>query len=398
MSLPINPHVVNAIDPPIAEAHSWIAGRSFPQDKPLLDLAQGVPSYPPPKVITDRVAERAALFETAQYTPIKGIPALREALAAHVAQRYGGEVGAEHILISAGCNQAFCLAIQALARSGDAVMLPVPYYFNHQMWLEMQGIDAIHLPFREDRSGIPDPEEAAELLTDTTRAVLLVSPSNPTGAVYPPAIIKAFAELAAERGIALILDETYRDFLDDADGPPHDLFRDPAWGETVVQLYSFSKTFSLTGYRVGAVTAGPRVLEAVAKIMDTVQICTPRISQDAALEGLRSAWPWIAEQRAALAQREAALRTLFKAGDLGYELISAGGYFGYVRHPFPGRGAVDVAKSLADDHNVLCLPGTYFGPGQEQFLRLAFANVHTDDMPALGERLHASAARGPRAA
>ncbi|MEM1434618.1 MAG: aminotransferase [Pseudomonadota bacterium] len=392
MTLALNPDVLNAIDPPIAEAHSWIAGRSFPTEKPLLDLAQGVPSYPPAAAISAHVAERAALFETAQYTPIKGIPELRATLAAHVAERYGGHVGAEHVLISAGCNQAFCLAIQALARTGDAIMLPVPYYFNHQMWLEMQGITPIHLPFRRDRAGVPDPEEAAALLTPATRAIVLVSPSNPTGAVYPPDVIAAFCDLAAERGIALIVDETYRDFLTDDNGPPHQLFDDPHWGETVVQLYSFSKTFSLTGYRVGSVIAGTRVLEAVAKIMDTVQICTPRISQDAALYGLQHVWPWVAEKRAMLAQREHALRDVFAADDLDYELISAGGYFAYIQHPFEDRSAKAVARMLAEEQNVLCLPGSYFGPGQERFLRFAFANAEADGMEMLATRLQDSVA------
>jgi aspartate/methionine/tyrosine aminotransferase len=172
------------------------------------------------------VAERAALFETAQYTAIEGIPALRESLAAHVAERYRGYVAAENMLITAGCNQAFCLAIQALARAGDAVMLPVPYYFNHQMWLEIQGITPIHLPFRQDRAGVPDPDEAAALLTPETKAIVLVTPSNPTGAVYPPAVIDQFRDLAEERGIALIVDETYRDFLVDENGPPHNLIRE----------------------------------------------------------------------------------------------------------------------------------------------------------------------------
>jgi aspartate/methionine/tyrosine aminotransferase len=394
MTLSLNPDVLGAIDPPIAEAHSWIAGREFPAQKPLLDLAQGVPSYPPPQGISDHVAERAALFETAQYTAINGTLALRETLAAQVGERYGGHVAAENVLITAGCNQAFCLALLALARAGDAVMLPVPYYFNHQMWLEMQGITPIHLPFRQDRAGVPDPQEAASLLTDNTRAIVLVTPSNPTGAVYPPAVIAQFRDLAADRGIALVLDETYRDFLDDRDGPPHGLIGPAGWDETLVQLYSFSKTFSLTGYRVGAVTAGARVIEAVSKVMDTVQICTPRISQDAALYGLQHCWPWVAEKRALLAGREAALREVFRGGDLGYELISAGGYFAYVRHPFEHRSAREVARSLADEQNVLCLPGSFFGPGQERFLRFAFANVEQEHIGMLAERLRASAAAG----
>lgn len=392
MHLALNPDVLGAIDPPIAEAHSWIAGRSFPPEKPLLDLAQGVPSYPPAQEISNHVAERAAFFETAQYTEIHGIPELRETLAAHVSERYHGHVAAENMLISAGCNQAFCLAIQALARAGDAVMLPVPYYFNHQMWLEIQGITPIHLPFRHDRAGVPDPEEAASLLTDKTKAIVLVSPSNPTGAVYPPAVFSQFRDLAAQRGIALIVDETYRDFLDDERGPPHNLIKEGGWDETVVQLYSFSKTFSLTGYRVGSVTASARVIDAVAKIMDTVQICTPRISQDAALYGLQHCWPWVAEKRAMLARRESALRDVFRQNDLGYELVSAGGYFAYIRHPFEHLSAKEVARSLAEKHNVLCLPGSFFGPGQERFLRFAFANAEESDIAQLATRLKASAA------
>lgn len=391
MSFDLNPDVLDAIDPPIAEAHSWIAGRSFAPDKPLLDLAQGVPSYPPAEAITAHVAERAALFETAQYTAINGIPELRQALATHVSERYGGQVGAENMLISAGCNQAFCLAILALARAGDAVMLPVPYYFNHQMWLEMQGISPIHLPFRHDRAGVPDPLEAAELLTEKTKAIVLVSPSNPTGAIYPPAVIAQFRDLAMERGIALIIDETYRDFLGDEDGPPHRLFDDENWGDAVVQLYSFSKSFSLTGYRVGAITAGTRFIDAASKIMDTVQICTPRISQDAALYGLKHVWPWVAEKRAMLAGREAALREVFSDSALPYELISAGGYFAYIRHPFEGKTAKQVARKLADEQNILCLPGSFFGPGQDSYLRFAFANVEAADIGMLAERLKASA-------
>lgn len=390
MTIALNPDVLGAIDPPIAEAHSWIAGRTFPAEKKLLDLAQAVPSYPPAAEISGHVAERAALFETAQYTAIKGIPELRESLAGHVAARYGGEVAADNILITAGCNQAFCIAVLALAKAGDAVMLPVPYYFNHQMWLEMQGIEPIHLPFRRDRAGVPDPEEAAALLTENTKAILLVSPNNPTGAVYPPEVIARFRDLAAERGIALILDETYRDFLIDADGPPHALFQDAAWGDSVIQLYSFSKTFSLTGYRVGSIVAGGKLIDAAAKIMDTVQICTPRISQDAALYGLRHVWPWVAEKRSMLAEREAALREIFRANDLGYELISAGAYFSYIRHPFEGLSAKQVARKLADEQNILCLPGSFFGPGQDRFLRFAFANAEASEMPELARRLRAS--------
>lgn len=392
MSFVLNSDVLGAIEPPIAESQTWIAGRTFPSDKPLLDMSQAVPSYAPAKELTDHVAERAAHFETAQYSVIRGVVELRQELADHVATRYGGVIGPDNVLISAGCNQAFCMAVLAIARAGDAVMLPVPYYFNHQMWLEMQGIDPIHLPFRFDRAGVPDPEEARRLLTEKTKAIVLVSPNNPTGAVYPPEVIAEFRDLAAEKGIALILDETYRDFLEDENGPPHDLFKDEKWGETLIQLYSFSKTFSLTGYRAGSVMAGAKTIDAITKIMDTIQICTPRISQYAALYGLRHVWPWVAEKRDMLKGRKEALEVAFRSNDLGYELVSAGAYFSYVRHPFADLSAKQVARKLADEQNILCLPGSFFGPDQERFLRLAFANAKAEEMPELAKRLRASLA------
>jgi aspartate/methionine/tyrosine aminotransferase len=388
MSLSVNPDVIRAIDPPIAEAQSWIAGRKFSPENPLLDMAQAVPSYPPAKTLRDHLASRLAKFETAQYTPIAGIAPLRSTLAGHMNQAYGGVIGPENVLISAGCNQAYSLAILALARAGDEVILPVPYYFNHMMWLQMQGISAVALPFRTDRGGVPDPEEAAGLITERTRAIVLVTPNNPTGAAYPPETIAAFRDLAAERGIALIIDETYKDFLDD--GAPHTLFRDERWGNTVVQLYSFSKAFSLTGYRVGSVIAGEQVIGAVTKIMDTVSICAARISQDAALFALENLSEWVTNKRGIINARRDSVREIFRANDLGYELISSGAYFAYLQHPFHGTSARNVARRLVDEHNILCLPGSFFGSNQEQCLRLAYANATVEEMPILASRLRES--------
>jgi aspartate/methionine/tyrosine aminotransferase len=388
MPLTVNPDVIRAIEPPIAEAQSWIADRDFPAEKPLLDLAQAVPSYPPAEALRAHLAERTGMFETAQYTAIAGVPALRSALATHMNGVYGGSIGPEDILISAGCNQAYCLTILALAKAGDEVILPVPYYFNHMMWLQMQGIDVVPLRFRADRGGVPDPEEAAGLITERTRAIVLVTPNNPTGAVYPAETIAAFRDLAAARGIALIIDETYKDFLDE--GAPHALFQDERWGETVVQLYSFSKAFSLTGYRVGSVIAGERVIRSVTKIMDTVSICTARIAQDAALYGLGNLAGWVTDKRSMINTRRDAIRDVFRSNALGYELISSGAYFAYARHPFDGIPARDVARKLADEQNILCLPGSFFGPDQEQCLRFAYANASVAEMPLLAARLKAS--------
>jgi aspartate/methionine/tyrosine aminotransferase len=386
MPFSTNPDVVAVVEPPIAEAKAWVQGLQWPADRPLLDLCQAVPSYPPAEELRAHLAERVREFETAQYTAITGIAPLRETLAEHMAGVYGGTVEAENMLITAGCNQAYSLALMALARRGDEVILPLPYYFNHQMWLDALGVTAVHLPFRPDRGGVPDPEEAARLITPRTRALVLVSPNNPTGAVIPPPVLAAFRDLCAERGIALVLDETYKDFLDPGE-PRHGLFRDPAWGDTVVQLYSFSKAFSLTGYRVGSIVAGAGFVAQVAKLMDTMSICAARIAQDGALYALRHLLPWADDKRAMMAGRREALLREFAGGNLGFELVSTGAYFAYLRHPFADEPAAAVARRLAREHGVLALPGTVFGPGQDTYLRLAFANLEAARMGELGDRL-----------
>jgi aspartate/methionine/tyrosine aminotransferase len=384
-----NPLLGAVAPPPVAEVFGWIAGRDFPADKPLLDVSQAVPGYPPDRALTDHLATAVAEPATSLYTDIEGTPALRAALASHTATLYGGAVEIADVAITAGCNQAFCLALTALAGPGDEVILPVPYYFNHRMWLDMQGVTSVYLPFHGDRGGVPDASEVAGLITPRTRAIVLTTPNNPTGAVYGDDTMNGFFEVAKDHGIALVVDETYRDFLT-AEKPPHGLFARPDWRDTLVHLYSFSKVYCLTGYRVGAVIAGGALLPELVKAMDCVAICAPAIGQAAALYGLENLAGWRDDKRALMAHRVEALRQAFRRNDMAYEVVSAGAYFAYLKHPFGDTPSAQVARRLADDHNVLCIPGGMFGPGQEQYLRFAFANLDADFMPALAERLVAS--------
>ncbi len=381
----LNPLIETVAAAPIAEAQSWVRGRLFPADRPLLDCAQAVPSYPPAEELTRHLAEAVQRPQIAFYTDILGREDLRAALAAHLSAAYRGTVSADQIGITAGCNQAFCLAAASLAGAGEEIILPLPYYFNYQMWLEMLGVSVVPLPVGEE-DALPDPDAAARLMTARTRALVLISPNNPTGATYPAELIGAFYELARRHRIALLLDETYKDFRAE-EGPAHRLFQDPDWSDTLVQLYSFSKAYSLTGYRVGALAAGAPLIEAVAKAMDCVAICAPNVGQEAALFGIERLDDWRETKRRMMLGRLEALRSAFQANALRYRLISAGAFFAWVRHPFVGEPAAAVARRLADRQNLLCLPGTIFGPGQEGALRLAFANLPADSMAEVAARL-----------
>lgn len=385
--LPVNPLVAGAEAPPIAEAWGWVAGRAYPPDRPLIDLCQAVPDYPPAPALRAHLAAVAEEAGTSRYTPIPGLPELRAALAGRMTALYGGPVGADEVLVCAGCNQAFVLALMALARPGDNVILPVPWYFNHKMILDMLGVEVRPLPVAEADGLVPDPAAAAALMDGRTRALVLVTPNNPTGTAAPPEAIAALHDLCAARGVRFVLDETYRDFLDPAGGAPHGLYARPRRDGTLVHLYSFSKVFSLAGYRVGAVAAEPSLVAQMVKIMDCIAICAPRIGQRAALFGLSHLSGWVDGRRAEMAGRVAAFRAVMGQGAAGFRIAGLGAYFAYLRHPFTGTPAREVARRLAQDHGILCLPGSMFGPGQEDYLRFAFANVDAGVMAAIAERL-----------
>jgi aspartate/methionine/tyrosine aminotransferase len=387
----INPLLSSVGEPPISEAISWISGRTFPEDKPLVDLSQAAPGYPPAPALTDHLREIVSEPQTARYADIEGIPPLRAALAAEMNRRYPGKVEAENLLITAGCNQAFCLAANALAKPGEEIILTSPYYFNYHMWLEMTGVKPVLLGHAKNNPASPDLAAAKSLITAKTRALVLISPNNPTGAIYPPEQLRAAYQFCRKSRIALILDETYRDFMPPKPAP-HDLFREKDWADTLIHLYSFSKSFSLPGYRVGAIAAHPKLVAEIAKAMDCVAICAPRIGQLAALYGLEHLDDWRKGITEMMADRLLALKAAFSRNDLGYEMISAGGFFAYLRHPHPGQSAMEVAKRLAEKQNLLVLPGTMFGPDQGDYLRVAFANVEAKWMPEVAERLAQDAA------
>ena len=384
MTFRLSPLVGQVEFPPIAEAMSWVKDRSSSRE--LLNMCQAVPSYPPAEILQNEIARLAHEPTTGGYTDIFGIMPLREAYAAHISADYAARISATEVAITTGCNQAFAAAIMSVAKAGDNVIIPVPYYFNHQMWLTMMGIEIRAIPAFSEGVSHPSPELAASLIDSRTRAIVLCSPNNPTGAIYPSSILNQFYDVSLSAGIALILDETYKDFRPDA-APPHNLLTRDGWQNVLIQLYSFSKIYALAGYRLGAIIAGQDVLYQVAKVLDTMTVCPPQISQRAVLFGLTALDDWKTEKKAVMRGRLDAMRQAFKSNSLNYTLVGSGAYFAYVKHPFAGETSKSVATRLAQQHDLLCLPGSMFGPGQEDYLRFAFANVKATRMAGLAERL-----------
>ena len=252
----------------------------------------------------------------------------------------------------------------------------------------MAGVTAVPLPTGADM--LPDPDHAAALITPRTRAITLVSPNNPAGVEYPASLIRAFADLARRHGIALIVDETYRDFHS-ISGPAHDLFTDAAWDDTLIQLYSFSKAYRLTGHRVGAMLSSPARLAEVEKFLDTVTICPNQLGQIAALWGMRHLDQWLAGERDEILSRRAAIEAGFpRLAAQGWALRGVGAYFAYVAHPFD-LPSDRLAQHMVKAAGVLALPGTMFvpegDPSGARHLRIAFANVDAAGIGTLFDRL-----------
>lgn len=380
----MNPFVAGVAAPPIPEARGW-AERYDGAFGPAVDLTQAVPGYPAHPDLVARMAQAAAAPASYSYGEITGDLALRSAYAADLSGLYGAEIGPGNVAITTGANMASFAVTMLVAKAGDAIMLPVPWYFNHQMNAGLLGIDVVPLPCRAEGGFVPDPREAARLIDQRVKAIFLVSPNNPTGAIYPPATVAAFAELARERGIVLVVDETYRDFLPAGIDRPHELFGGE-WQDHVVQLYSFSKSYCVPGFRAGAIVAGRETIGEITKILDCLQICAPRVGQAALAWGVEGLREWRARNRVTMNGRGAACRDAF-AGVPEWRVDSQGAYFAYLRHPYPGRSSWEVAEALATRRGIVTLPGDAFGPGQSDYLRLAFANVDAAEIAGVARRL-----------
>ena len=389
----VNPNLFGTMTSPVMESRRWIEGMLFPDDKPLINVSQAAPVDPPPAPLREALADAVLNdVDCHLYGAVLGMDTLRKEVAHQWSTSYRGELSQENVGITSGCNQAFCAAISSLCGPGDAVILPAPWYFNHKMWLDMAGIECRVLMCGEDM--LPSAEEAVSLINNKVKAIVLVTPNNPCGVEYPPLLMDAFYELAKAAGISLVIDETYRDFHSRT-GAAHALFERHDWQNNLIQLYSFSKAYRLTGHRVGAVISSAKRLAEIEKFLDTLTICPNQLGQRGALFGMRNLEGWLGDERAEILGRRAAMVEGFKNLE-GWKLKGCGAYFAYVSHPFLDSSDI-VAQRLVKEASILALPGTMFSPiltkggtgHAEAHFRIAFANIDRAEIGNLFKRLEA---------
>lgn len=384
MTYLVSPTIRDLTAPPVAQVQEWID--QYQGNAPMIDLSQAVPGYPPHQDVRVALAEMAAQDDVFSYGAIEGEPQLRQVYAEHVSQLYSTAISADQVLISSGCNQAFIVAMMSIAKAGDNILLPAPSYFNHTSSLTMLGMTAIGIAGDPARRFLPDVSDFEKAITPATRGIAVVSPNNPTGMHYPDDLLNDLYQLCKRHDLALIIDETYRDFCDLDVARPHGLFDHPDVMDTVIQLYSFSKAYCLPGYRLGAVTAHENTIAEMAKITDNIQICAPRLGQLVLSRVIPHLADWRHENRKEIAGRRSAFRAVFEILP-DWSISSDGGYFGFVRHPYPDRTSANVAAALMRQTGVLTIPGGFFGTAYDDHLRFAFANADITAISSLPERL-----------
>ena len=265
-----------------------------------LSLAQGMVGWGPPPAVAEAVREALAQGGPAldRYGPTWGEPELLEAARRKLQAVNGLDLDGSALLISTGSNMAFQAIAQAICDPGSEVILPLPYYFNHVMAVQLAGGVAVPVV----AGPIPDPERLAAAITPRTRAIVTVSPNNPSGVMAPPEVLLAINRLCAEHGLFHISDEAYDVFVHGT-VPHHSPGSASGSAAHTISLYSLSKAFGMAGWRIGYAAVPEPLRPALAKVLDTVQICPPALTQVAAAAALNTDPAWVHEQVAALRPR-----------------------------------------------------------------------------------------------
>ena len=349
-----------------------------------ISLGQGVVDYAPPAAAHEALIRFCAEPARHKYQHELGIPELRERIATRLAAENGIDADRFSLMVTAGGNMAFLTALLAICDQGDEVVLVKPYFFNHEMAVRMIGcrpvVVAADERYQLDLASI----EAA--IGPRTRAVVTVSPNNPSGAVYSESDLRAVNALCTDRGLYHISDEVYEYFL--FDGARHFSPGAIAGAEThTVCIYSLSKSYGFASWRVGYMLFPSSLLEAVKKIQDTNVICAPVVSQFAAVGVLETGRQWVEERIESIAAvRRIALDALSSLGER-VTVPRADGAFYFLVRVHRGEDSVELVERLIRRHGIALIPGTAFGMDDGCYLRIGYGAVNAAAMEEGMERL-----------
>jgi aspartate/methionine/tyrosine aminotransferase len=341
-----------------------------------ISLGQGVAYYGPPPAALASIQKFAADPQNHKYKLVQGIPELLEAIEKKLAGENGIRLDPDQrLVVTAGANMGFVNAVLAITDPGDEVILNLPYYFNHEMAVRIADCRAVCVPTDENYQLQPDRIEAA--VTSRTRAVVTISPNNPTGAVYPEPSLRQVNNLCRRRGLYHISDEAYEYFT--YDGATH--FSPgslPGSGPHTISLFSLSKAYGFASWRIGWMVIPERLFEPIRKIQDTILICAPVVSQWAAVGAMHVGRAYCEDNlRETRAIRRLVLERLREVEHL-VTVPRADGAFYLLLRVRTELDPMQLTQRLIEDYGVAVIPGTTFGVSDPCLLRVAYGALRKD--------------------
>ncbi|MFC2144323.1 pyridoxal phosphate-dependent aminotransferase [Acidobacteriota bacterium] len=363
------------------------------QGADVIRLDQGAVDIAPPAAFVEGVLEALADPEVHRYAPDPGLPGLRAALA-----RYGSESfdvawdPRSEIVVSAGANQACFAALMALVEPGDEVLLPSPWYFNHAMTVTALGAIPVPVATRVEEGFAPTVGAVAEAITPRTRVLVLINPNNPTGARYEDDLIRELVQLAVEKDLWVLSDQTYHE-LHFGTAPPLSPAAVVGARDRVITIVSFSKSLGLAGWRLGLLAAHADVVTEILKIQDCSVICAARAGQEGLLAALPGIEAHVMRTRDALLERRDRLVAALRAANLDAFIEPAGSLFLFLHLP-DVHDDWDYCHRLLEEQHVVAVPGSVFGPDGEGSIRLSYGSTAPDRLGEVADRI-ANLRKGP---
>ena len=338
-----------------------------------ISMGQGVVSYPPPAEALEAARAFGKTATEHRYGPVEGLTVLRDALREKVTRENGILVEpASRIVVTAGSNMGFINALLAIADPGDEIILPTPFYFNHEMAVVMANCTPVLVPTTATNQ--LDLDAIRKAFTPKTRAVVTVSPNNPTGAVYPESDLRTLNGWCRERGVFHISDEAYEYFTY---GSARHFSPGSIEGaaDHTISLFSFSKGYGMASWRVGYMVLPARLWDAVNKIQDTVLVCPPHISQQAALAAVKIGKPYAQPGVQALSRLRDIVRRELTRADVPCDTPAADGAFYFFVRVRASIDPLHLVERLVREHKVVVMPGVAFGATNGCYLRVSYGTL-----------------------
>lgn len=352
-----------------------VIGRMVREHPGTISLGQGVVSYGPPPEAINQINSFLSDPHHHKYGAVEGIRPLVEAIETKLRIENNINLDGSRVVVTAGGNMAFMNAVLAITDPGDEIILQLPYYFNHEMALAMASCRAVLVPTDENYQ--LRPEAVRRAITGKTRAVVTISPNNPTGAVYAEERLREVNELCRARGIYHISDEAYEYFT--YGGARHfSPASTPGSNAHTISLYSLSKAYGFASWRIGYMVIPEHLFTAVNKIQDTILICPPVVSQFAALGALGAGADYCREKLRSLAEvRDIVLQELSRIEAL-CTVPPADGAFYFLLKINTGIAPMVLVEQLIREHGVAVIPGTAFGMENDCYLRVAYGALEKE--------------------